>query len=151
MRKGSEIVAVAKVALAESGGEVSAAVLVAEVERRIGRQLREYERGLYLHQARREFMRETSHEIMSKAGTLSVASPEQSANRRRSKHERAITTLRTNTEELGILLSRSDLTEDVRRSLERVRDKTADTVLALQSAEQRRRRTIVSVQGLGRG
>lgn len=139
----TQIVTAARSALRESAGELSADALVAAVEQRLGRKLKPYEAGLYLHRARQQFLRDTKQEIVSKGGKLSIASPRQSLNRRRSKNERAVKALRSNAEEMEILLSRDDLTGEIRTSLGRLRDKTADMALDLQTAQRRRLRGIV--------
>lgn len=142
MTKTNEIVVATEEALAQKGGEVSKRLLVAEVEARLGRALKPVEAGLYVHEARKRFMRETKQEIASNGGKLSVATPEQSLKRRRSKNARAVRALRSNAEEMEILLSREDLTDEVRKSLQRLKDKTADTAIDLQSAERRKRRLL---------
>ena len=141
VEQAKQIVAAAREALTASAGEIPASALVSEVERRIGRRLKPVEAGLYLHEARKRHMRETKQEVVSRAGKLSIATPRQSLNRRRSKNDRAIRALRSNAEEMDILISRDDLTDDVRKSLRRLREKTADTALDLQTAERKRKRS----------
>lgn len=125
--------------LAENG-KIAKSSIVGIVEREIGRPMTPVERGLCLHEARRQYLRETKSEIVSKAGVLSVATIDQSIRRRARKNARALRTLTTNAEEAAHLAERSDLTDDQRLLIGRVLDKTRDMSLNVMTSIRRHRR-----------
>lgn len=119
-----EIIALAiKDALLTAKGELSKKELIELVEKHLGRQLSDVERGLGIWNAREAFLIETKVEIKSKNGSLSLATTEQSITRRRKERGRALRTLARSVERASELAQNDHITDEQRRVLEAAADK----------------------------
>lgn len=142
----NEIVTAVRATLTARGGHIRKAELREAVEAALGRKLTETEAGLSLWAAREQFMEETSTEVVSLRGELSVASIEQSTRRRMKFAKTRVRQLEREGQRATTLARNVEATTEQRSTLHAIADKVRD--VSMRCANDLRRRSKKLPDGL---